>query len=171
MAGPKIELFVRTWEYEASQTVKLLESLTTASLEYRPDPKGRSIGEMAWHTSEVEAFMTAGIENGKLDPSNKPPGLDPRPKTVETLVPGYERVHRDAVARVMKLKDEDLDRSITFLDGSQVKIGDVLRFAVLHHTIHHRGQLMLLFRTSGGVPFGLYGPSREYTEVMQAKAK
>lgn len=170
MPNPKIESFVRTWEFEASQTLKLLKSLSATSYEYRPDPKGRSLGEMAWHLAEVEAFMTSGTETGKLDPTNKPPGIE-RPKTIEALAPGYERIHRDAVARVAKLKDEDLERTVTFLDGRQVKIGDVLRFAVLHHTIHHRGELVLLCRMSGGVPFGLYGPTREDTESMRAKAQ
>jgi uncharacterized damage-inducible protein DinB len=169
MSGHKIDLFVRTWEYEAAQTLRLLKSLPSDRYDFRPDPQGRSLGEMAWHLAEAEAFMSTGAEVGRLDPSVRPPGLE-RPRTIEALAPGYERIHREAVARVLKLNDEDLDRSIPFLGDQQITIGQLLRIALLHHLIHHRGQLALICRLAGGVPYGLYGPTREDTEAMRAKA-
>jgi hypothetical protein len=36
----------------------------------------------------------------------KPPNIE-RPRAVEALAPGYERVHREAVARIRKLTPED----------------------------------------------------------------
>jgi uncharacterized damage-inducible protein DinB len=45
-------------------------------------------------------------------------------------------------------------------------VRDVLWIEILHHTIHHRGQLALLCRMAGGFPPGLYGPNREEMEEL-----
>lgn len=161
------DLFLENWEWEAQKTVELLRALPADQYDFRPDPQGRSIGELAWHLAEGDAYMTLFVEQGALTPGQKPPGIE-RPRTVAELAPGYERVHRDAVARVQKLRPEDWERSITFFDGSQMTIRQVLWSAVLHHLIHHRGQLVLMCRLAGATPIGIYGPNREESEKMRA---
>jgi uncharacterized damage-inducible protein DinB len=161
--------FLKTWDWEAQKTVELMRALPENQYDFRPDPKGRSIGEMAWHLAEGDAYMTFGIENG-FSSGMKPPGIE-RPRTIAELAPGYERIHRDAVARVQKLKLEDFDRTVPFFDGRPMSIREILWGATLHHNIHHRGQLVLLCRQSGGTPIGIYGPTREEMEKMMEAAK
>jgi uncharacterized damage-inducible protein DinB len=91
-----------------------------------------------------------------------------RPRTVEDLAPGYERAHREAVARIRKLKPEDLDRTIPFFNGQPMPIRDILWGMIIFHNIHHRGQLSLMCRLAGGAAPGLYGPNREETAAMRA---
>ena len=98
----------------------------------------------------------------------KPPNIE-RPRTVEALAPGFERIHQDAVARIQKLKQEDLDRSIQFF-GGPMPIRDILWSMIIFHAIHHRGQLSLMCRLAGGQAPGLYGPNREETAAMRATA-
>ena len=173
MSAHEYEQFLKTWEWEAQKTVEVLKALAADKYDFRPDPKGRSLGEMAWHLAEGDAYMTWGIENSGFDMKTKPPGIE-RPKTIAELAPGYERIHRDAVARVKKLKPEDLDRSIPFFEGRPMSVRDILWYSVLHHGIHHRAQLMLLNRQAGGKNPGVYGPNREdwekMMEAMKAKA-
>ena len=88
---------------------------------------------------------------------------------VEELAPGYERVYREAVGRIRRLKPEDLDRSVPFFAGSRT-IRDLLWHVILAHGIHHRGQLSLMCRLAGGQAPGLYGPNREETAAMRAMA-
>jgi uncharacterized damage-inducible protein DinB len=151
--------FMKVWEEEAQKTVALLRALPREQYDFRPDTGGRSIGELAWHLAEGDAYMTHGIERGKFEFDTKPPGIE-RPRKVEELAPGYDRVHRDAVERIRKLKPEDLDRSITFFSGPTT-VRDVLWNFVLLHNIHHRGQLVLMCRLAGGRPTGCFGPTRE----------
>lgn len=162
------EQFILAWEPEAKRTIKALQALPVHQYDFRPDPGGRSLGELAWHLAEVDAYMTHGIDTGKFEMGSKPPGIE-RPRTVEALAPGYERVHADAVARVRKLKPEDLDREITFFDGRPMRVRDILWGALLHHSIHHRGQLQLMCRLAGGTAPGLYGPNREEMAAMRAR--
>ena len=168
MSAHEHQQFLKTWEHESQNTIKVLKSLPAGQYDFRPDPKGRSLGEMAWHLAEGDAYMTFGIERGDFTTPSKPPGIE-RPKTIAELAPGYERIHRDAVARVKKLSPADYDRTIPFFDGSPVAIRHILWSAVLHHGIHHRGQLMLLNRQAGGTNPGIYGPNREeWTKMMEA---
>ena len=168
MSMNELESFVASWDKEAANTVKLLQALPAAQYDFRPDPGGRSIGELAWHLAEGDAYISYGIERGQFTRDAKPPNIE-RPRTVEALAPGYERIHREAVARVRKLTPEDLDRTIQFFVGSMT-IREMLWSAILAHGIHHRGQLTLMCRLAGGQPPGLYGPNREEMAAMRAGA-
>ena len=156
----ELEHFNDVWEREAAKTIQLLESLPRDGYDFRPDPEGRSIGELAWHLAEAEAYGSFSIERGGFSRDARPPGLE-RPRKIEELAPGFERIHRDAASRVKKLRAEDLDRSIKFVSDQPIAIRDVLWDFMLLHSIHHRGQLAMMSRQSGGRPTSLYGPTRE----------
>jgi uncharacterized damage-inducible protein DinB len=164
----ELEMFLSAWNREADSTLKLLRALPATQYDFRPDAGGRSLGELAWHLAEGDAYMSYGVEQGKFTMDAKPPNIE-RPRTIEGLAPGYERVHREAVARIQKLKPEDLDRSIAFFTGP-ASIRDVLWTFTISHGIHHRGQLSLMCRLAGGQTPGMYGPNREEMAAMQASA-
>jgi len=109
----ELERFVKTWDREAENTLKLLRALPASEYDFRPDQGGRSLGELAWHLAEGDAYMSVGIEKGQFGLDLKPPNIE-RPRQVEGLAPAYERVHNEAVARIKKLTPADLDRTIQF---------------------------------------------------------
>ena len=168
MAVNELDVFLNAWEREADGTLRLLRALPVTQYDFRPDPAGRSLGELAWHLAEVEAYPTFAIETGQFTLDMKPPNVE-RPRQVEALAPGWDRIHREAVARVRKLKLEDLDRSTPFFTGP-VAIREILWNSVLAHGIHHRGQLTLMCRMAGGQVPDLYGPNREHTAALRASA-
>ena len=168
MAMNELEMFLSTWDREAESTVKLLRALPATQYDFRPDAGGRSLGELAWHLAEGDAYMSSGIEAGRFAMDVKPPNIE-RPRTIEALAPGYELIHREAVARIRKLRIEDLDRSVPFF-GGPMAIRDILWGMIIAHGIHHRGQLSLMCRLAGGEAPGLYGPNREQTKAMRASA-
>lgn len=168
MATNELERFLKTWDREAQSTLKLLRALPASQYDFRPDGGGRSLGELAWHLAEGDAFMSFGIEKGGFSMDMKPPNME-RPRAVEALAPGYERIHQEAVAQVQKLTLADLDREIPFFAGP-VAIRDVLWDMIISHGVHHRGQLTLMCRLAGGQAPGMYGPNREEMAAMRAKA-
>ena len=163
----EIERFRDVWNAEATRTIALLEALPTDQYDFRPDPEGRSIGELAWHLSEIDACLTFGIEHDRFRLEDDPPNLR-RPREISLLAPGYRRVHEEAVARLQALTDDDLKRTVTYFDGRPLTIREVLWDQLLRHLVHHRGQLVLLCRMAGGTPPGLYGPNREQMRALQA---
>ncbi|MFL5530484.1 MAG: DinB family protein [Gemmatimonadales bacterium] len=163
----ELDRFRQVWDMEAQLTTKLLESLPTDQYDFRPDPGGRSLGEMAWHLAEIEGYISYGIANGAVTFQEAPPNMQ-RPREVRPLAPGYRRMHTDSVERLAKLTQPDLDREMPFADR-RMKIRDILWGAILMHLVHHRGQLSLMCRMAGGTPPGIYGPNREEMAEMQEK--
>jgi uncharacterized damage-inducible protein DinB len=161
-----LQEFSRQWQIETEGTLALMRALSPSSYDFRPDPGGRSIGELAWHLAEIDAYVTLGIERGAFVFDEKPPHIQ-RPKTIEALAPGFEVVHTDAVARVARLSDSDLERTIQYVNGERWTIGELLWRKLLMHAVHHRAQLMLLCRLAGGVPPALYGQTREEAAARQ----
>jgi uncharacterized damage-inducible protein DinB len=165
----ELQSFLSVWDREAAQTTSLLRSLPANQYDFRPDPGGRSLGELAWHLAEVDAYIPFGIEQGGFNFSSRPSGIE-RPKMIEELAPGYERVHAEAAQRIRKLTSADFDRKMLFFDRD-LAIRDILWSAIVMHSIHHRGQLSVLCRLAGGVAPGLYGPNREEMAKFRAQAK
>jgi uncharacterized damage-inducible protein DinB len=170
MAKNELDFILESWDREAANTVALLKALPPTQYDFRPDAGGRSLGELAWHLAEGDAYMSHGLAQGEFSMGgSRPPNIE-RPKTIEALAPGYERVHREAVDRLSTLRPEDLDRTIQFFSGP-LTIREILMTALLGHGIHHRGQLSLMCRLAGGEAPGLYGPNREQMAAMRATAR
>ena len=161
MDSQEREVLLSVWGQEHERTMSVLESLPEDQYDFRPDPENRSIGEMAWHLAEGEGFITSAVSAGTFDPGNSRLPELKRPRTIAELAPAFDKVHELAVARVRGLTQEQLGASITFPDGSEPPVSDVLWTNVIFHNIHHRGQLMLLMRQAGGAVPGIYGPNRE----------
>src|SRR2546428_6935736 len=154
MPGNELQTFLEVWDLEAKKTVVLLKALPPGQYDFRPDAGGRSLGELAWHLAEVDAYVSLGIERGEFKFDLKPPHIE-RPRTVDALAGAFRVVHQDAVERVARLRAGDMDREIRYADGELWTIRDLLWRKLLLHAVHHPGQLTLLCRLAGGVPPGL----------------
>ena len=156
----ELDTFRTTWNTEAEKTIQVLETLPADQYDFRPDSAGRSLGELAWHLSEIDACLTFGIELGRFRLEDEPPDLK-RPLETKLLAPGYRRIHEQAAERLRALEPAQLDKVMTYFDGQSLTIRQALWDELLHHLIHHRAQLVLMCRMAGGTPPGLYGPNRE----------
>jgi uncharacterized damage-inducible protein DinB len=158
----ELEDFLGVWEQETNGTLELLRALPAHQYDLRPDAGGRSLGELAWHLAEIDAYVSLGIERRDFTFSDRPPHLE-RPRKVEALAPAFRIVHDDAAARLTGLQNADLDLEIRYADGRLRTIRSLLWNKLLLHHVHHRGQLTLLCRLAGGVPPPLFGRTRETT--------
>jgi uncharacterized damage-inducible protein DinB len=165
----ELQEFSRQWERETDGTLALMGALPSKQYDFRPDAGGRSLGELAWHLAEVDAYVSLGIERGEFKFDLKPPHIE-RPRTVDALAGAFRVVHQDAVERVARLRAGDMDREIRYADGELWTIRDLLWRKLLLHAVHHRGQLTLLCRLAGGVPPGLFGRTREESAPRRVAA-
>ncbi len=162
----ELDRFIHTWDAEAAKTARILASIPADKYDFKPDAEGRSLGELAWHLAESDTYAPFSIERGEFSFGVRPPGIE-RPKTIEEMAPKFQRLHEESVARVRKLEDADLDRTMQFFTGPMT-IRDLLWNVILFHQIHHRGQLSLLIRLAGSRPAGMYGPVREEMAALRA---
>ena len=165
----EIERFREVLDREGGKTLQVIQSIPPAQYDFKVDPKGRSIGQLAWHFSEIEACISFDIEGGcDFSYEHEVPNMK-RPTEVAALASGYKRVHEETMERLKKVGNEDLDREVRFADGRPMTLRDVLWNEILHHLIHHRAQLVLMIRQAGGNPPGLYGPNREEMQALMAR--
>jgi uncharacterized damage-inducible protein DinB len=170
MARPtEIERFREVLDREAERTVQVIQSIPPDKYDFKVDPKGRSLGQLAWHFSEIEGCISFDVAGGgDFSYAHEVPNMK-RPTEVPLLVSGYKRVHGEAMARLSKVTNDDLDREVVFADGRPMSLRDVLWNEIVHHLIHHRAQLVLMCRQAGGQPPGLYGPNREEMQALMAR--
>jgi uncharacterized damage-inducible protein DinB len=166
MPAGELNLFFELWEREAERTLQLFRALPSDQYDLRPDPAGRSLGELAWHLAEVDGYMSLVIEQGGYRKDLRPPNIE-RPRTVAGLAPGYERVHAEAVARLQSLAPNELRRTIrVFVEPMPIRA--ILWDLIISHAAHHRGQLSLMSRIAGVRIPALYGPTREEMDAFRA---
>jgi len=169
MSASEVGRFLAAWEREAARTEQLLAALPPGQYDFRPDPGGRSLGELAWHLAEVDAYMSLVVEQGGYRPEVRPPNLE-RPRTVEALAPAYALAHADAVRRIAALTDAELARELPVF-SEPMSIRTILWDGILGHAIHHRGQLALMCRLAGARPPAPYGPDREGMAALRKRAE
>lgn len=163
----ELQEFLAQWNRETDGTLELLRALPSGAYDLRPDRGGRSLGELAWHLAEVDAYVSLGIQRRSFALAGKPPHME-RPRRIEDLAPAYRIVHDDATERLTDLDVADLGDEIRYGDGRLHTIRDLLWHHLLLHHVHHRGQLTVLCRLAGGVPPPLFGRRREETPVRAA---
>ena len=77
----EVDTFRTVWEQESKKTVRVMEAIPEDQYDFRPDPKGRSIGEMAWHLSEVDGCLSFGVAERRF--AQRPAALFVRAKIAE----------------------------------------------------------------------------------------
>ena len=66
MRTTELREWSRQWERETDGTLALMSALPPEHYDFRPDATERSLGELAWHLAEVDAYVSLGIERGEF---------------------------------------------------------------------------------------------------------
>jgi len=161
----RLEDFQRSWEYETSATLKILRTLTDASLARVVAPGGRTLGYLAWHCvlSLPEMMRRAGI------PMSGPGEDAPQPPLAE-MIRTYEACARAIAEGVPQQWTDAMLTEAIPMYGQQWPRGAVLTSLILHQS-HHRGQMTVLMRQAGLAVPGVYGPAREEWAAMNMPAQ
>ena len=156
------DFLLQSHEYESAVTAKVLASIPEGKLDYKPDEKSRTAGEIAWHTAVAEKLFLDGIVAGEFnwDESAVPPA-----KSGQEFADWYRENVPPSIAKVKALDGEALSKVIPFFGVFHLPAAAYLNF-MLNHTIHHRGQLSASLRAMGGKVPSIYGGSAD--EPFQA---
>jgi len=154
------ETFIQTWEREFSTTMRVLKAYPADKLDLKPHERSRTARDLAWNFAAEEKLLIEGSLTGTFDFANypKPPG------TLQEIISAYEKNHKDAMEKVKKISDDDLNKPVKFMTAPKqmgdVRRGDLLWMAVMD-TVHHRGQFSVYLRMAGGKVPSIYGPSAD----------
>jgi len=152
----RLEDFFKAYEYRAASTAKILGRLTDANLGQRVAPNHRALNEIAWHvvTSIPEMMSRTGLSLSSVAPGSPPPMRaaaiqEAYGKATEELAAAVRRDWTDAtLAQADDMYGEKWPRGLTLA-------------ILIHHEIHHLGQMTVLLRQAGQTVPGTFGPSQE----------
>ena len=153
--------FLEDWEAERTGTLKVMRALTDSSLSQQVSTEGRSLGYLAWHL-----VLTLGEMCGKAGLAVDAPDEDAaEPESAGEIASAYEAASASVADAVRSTwMDAMLAGELQLYGGTWTR-GGVLA-SLVHHQIHHRGQMTVLMRQAGLVVPGVYGPAREEWAAM-----
>jgi len=160
------EFFIRRWEQEYPGFIGVLRALPPDQLNYRPNPRSRSAGELA-------AFLVSS-EQGCIDLCTSKQSSyntsmrwhpSERSSTLDETIKAYEQHHKTLALKLNELDDKTWDHAAWIIQGEQEillkdTVGGLLWLA-LFDAVHHRGQLSTYIRPMGGKVPSIYGPSAD----------
>jgi uncharacterized damage-inducible protein DinB len=157
-----VEQFKKDYAYESATTAKVLGNLTQESLstcKSADDPQ-TNICQLGWH---IATAQDAILGQAGLNITNPAKGswVAPVGKTAESIASQYKQAAQDVLEQVGKWSDSELNTVKNFF-GMEWPLGAALT-ALIHHEIHHRGQLSVMMRQAGLTVPSIYGPNREET--------
>lgn len=159
--------FEKSWAAESESTLKVLRTLTDASLAQAVVPGGRTLGRLAWHLTCTLGEMPSRV-GLKVD---SPPYEAEVPASAATIATAYEKASRSLLAQIAGGGWSDATLEVEDdMYGQRWKRGFTLT-ALVEHQIHHRGQMTVLMRQAGLRVPGIYGPAREDWAGMGMKAE
>jgi len=146
-------------------TQSIIEAIPPDKGDFRPDEISKSALDLAWHIVATEMRFMDALPAGGFDFSPKP-----RPdsiKNAEDLARWYADNFESRFENLTKLSPEQLTRIVDFRGVFQLPAVMYLGF-VLHHSIHHRGQLSMYLRPMGAKVPAIYGESYDSAEARKA---
>jgi phosphonate degradation associated HDIG domain protein len=146
-------------------TKNVIEAIPLDKGDFRPDDIAKTALQLAWHIVGTEnRFLDAVIHGGfNLEPNPMPESIH----NSSDLNAWYEEQFQTRLAQVAALSDEQMMKVVDFRGVFQLPAVMYLGF-VLHHTVHHRGQLSMYLRPMGAKVPSIYGESYDAAEARKA---
>ncbi|HTD24401.1 MAG TPA: DinB family protein [Terriglobales bacterium] len=144
---------------EMPTTKAVIDAIPESRKEYRPDPKARSAGQLAWHLANSEVWFLKGIADLQFpDPTAFEKDT---PKTIAEISQWYETNAKKELERLRKLSPEQLATPVDFFGAFKMPAFAYLLFQS-RHSCHHRGQLASYLRPMGSKCPDIYGGSYDF---------
>ncbi len=160
-------VYLPNLQNEHALTQKIVEAIPLDKGDYRPDPISKTALDLAWHITSVEMRFLNAVAAGGFDltPSPLPDSI----KNSAALSAWYAENFKTHLDKVAATSDEDLVKIVDFRGMFQLPAVMYLNF-ILHHTVHHRGQLSMYLRPMGAKVPSIYGESFDAAEARKAAA-
>lgn len=132
--------FLSYFEKVRQGTNQIIQVIPYDKMNWTYKPEKFTIADIIRHIAAIERNVFAEIIQGN-NPCYKGCGEEVT-TDYESTLHYFDEMHKQSVAIIMSLKDDDLNKKITTLNGSKSTIGAFLR-ALIIHEIHHTGALCI----------------------------
>jgi uncharacterized damage-inducible protein DinB len=151
------------FDHEMGTTRKLLERLPDDRLAWKPHVKSMSLGGLATHLGNIPHWARTSLNEASFDLAAAPPSLQEKTSRADILT-AFDQVCAQTRAWMDKTDAEYVSPWTLKRSGQEVfTVPRVAAFRsfVLHHIIHHRGQLSVYLRLNDVPVPAMYGPSAD----------
>lgn len=151
-------------ERDLRLTRHLLDRLPDASMTWRPHERSFSLAGLATHLAKLPHWGAQMLAHDDYD-TNRGGGHTNERQTRAAVLELFDRYHVEWRQTFAATSDQMLSSPWTLRRGDVVlesmpRIEAIERF-LLHHMIHHRGQLTVYLRLLGVPLPSLYGPTAD----------
>jgi uncharacterized damage-inducible protein DinB len=146
-------------------TKTIIEAIPLDKGDYRPDEISMTALGMAWHIVMAEDRFMDAVLTGAFDlsPSPMPESI----KNSQDLSAYYTEHFESRMEKLGKMSNDDLLKIVDFRGVFQLPAVMYLGF-ILHHSVHHRGQLSMYLRPMGAKVPSIYGESYDAVQARKA---
>ena len=151
------------YDHEMGTTRRLLERLPDDKLAWKPHDRSMSLGGLATHLSAIPQWAGTILNEAGFDLADAPPNQVESTSRADILA-SFDAT-RARTRAWMDKSDAEYNAPWTLKRGGQQMFSvprvAAFRSFVLHHIIHHRGQLSVYLRLTGVPVPAIYGPSAD----------
>ena len=165
-----IEALIQELEQEAQTTKRVLERVPGDRLAWKPHQKSMSLGQLALHVATTPGGVSEMV---RQSPFPVPEFTQPSAATAAELIPALDESVAKAKQNLRAIGDAGLGGMWRVVAADKelmaMPVGAVLRFIMLNHWYHHRGQLSVYLRELGVPVPSIYGPSADENPFEMAQ--
>jgi uncharacterized damage-inducible protein DinB len=151
------------FDHEMGTTRRLLERVPEDKLAWKPHEKSMSLGALATHVSRIPTWGAIILNEPHFDLAETPPPIQELTSCAAILA-SFDDARAKTRSSMDKIDGEYSSLWTLKRGGQQVfSVPRVAAFRsfVLHHIIHHRGQLSVYLRMNDVPVPAIYGPSAD----------
>lgn len=157
-------MLLAEFDQEMAATRRVLERVPEAAFAWKPHEKSCSLGGLATHLSQLPHWGRQILDQECYDLGSAS-GQTAETQTVADILETFDRHVAEVRRPLTERPEQELLQPWALTRGAQTilsmpKISALRRF-LLHHVIHHRGQLTVYLRLQGVPIPPIYGPTAD----------
>lgn len=161
---PERDSLLPEFDQEMAATRRVLERLPQTAFTWKPHAKSYDLGGLATHLAQIPHWGTSILTRADHDLATAGARAQALPD-VSSVLETFDRHVREVRAALVEMTNGQLLQPWTLRRGHAVVLSvprvSALRRFVIHHIVHHRGQMTVYLRMHDVPLPPLYGPTAD----------
>ena len=153
------------FDHEMAVTRRVLERLPEAALGWRPHEKSFDLGGLAQHLAQIPHWGCAILDRDSYELIHDRPARAASQATCAEVLETFDRHVAEVRRGLLQRSDAELLAPWSLTRAGRVVMSmpkvSALRSFLLHHTIHHRGQMTVYLRLQNVPIPPIYGQTAD----------